>query len=55
MEGYRGCETITDPTRVGLFHRAFRLLQESAVYGPGAHALITEALHGWQFPPGLGR
>ncbi|MFJ7276964.1 DUF5753 domain-containing protein [Kitasatospora sp. NPDC098663] len=47
VEGYRGCETITDPKRVGLFHRAFRLLQESAVYGPGARALITEALHGW--------
>ncbi|MGW3044394.1 DUF5753 domain-containing protein [Kitasatospora sp. NPDC001159] len=47
VEGYRGCETITDPKRVGLFHRAFRLLQESAVYGQDARALITEALHGW--------
>ncbi len=47
VEGYRGCETITDPKRVGLFHRAFRLLQESAVYGQDARAVITEALHGW--------
>ncbi|MFE7558515.1 Scr1 family TA system antitoxin-like transcriptional regulator [Kitasatospora sp. NPDC057500] len=41
VEGYRGCETITDPDRVALFHRAFGLLQESAVYGQDARALIA--------------
>ncbi len=43
VEGYRGGETITD-RRVPLFHRAFDLLQRSAVYGDDARALITSAL-----------
>ncbi|WP_441251786.1 Scr1 family TA system antitoxin-like transcriptional regulator [Kitasatospora sp. McL0602] len=47
VEGYRDCETITDPDRVALFRRAFGLLQESAVYEQDARALIVEALRGW--------
>ncbi|WP_395297191.1 DUF5753 domain-containing protein [Kitasatospora hibisci] len=43
VEGFRGGETITDH-RVELFHRAFELLQQSAVYGDEARALITQAL-----------
>ncbi|MEU8495302.1 DUF5753 domain-containing protein [Streptomyces lavendulae] len=44
VEGYRGAETITDQDRVALFHRAFGLLQASAVYSQAARDLITAAL-----------
>ncbi|WP_035956624.1 DUF5753 domain-containing protein [Kitasatospora sp. NRRL B-11411] len=47
VEGYRGGETITDEQRVAVFHRAFNLLAQSAVYGDEARALITKALNGW--------
>jgi hypothetical protein len=32
---------------IALFHRAFGLLQGSAVYGQDARALIAEAFRGW--------
>ncbi|MFD8984521.1 DUF5753 domain-containing protein [Streptomyces sp. NPDC059564] len=44
VEGYRGAETITDQGRVGVFRKAFGLLQPCAVYAQTARDLITSAL-----------
>ncbi|MEY9846161.1 hypothetical protein ABH940_003246 [Streptacidiphilus sp. BW17] len=46
VEGYRGAETITDPTRLAVFRKAFELLQQSAAYGPAARDLIETAMDG---------
>lgn len=44
LETYSAELTITEPNEVAMYGRAFALLQRSAVYGPPARQLITEAL-----------
>ncbi|MDX3101774.1 helix-turn-helix domain-containing protein [Nonomuraea angiospora] len=44
LETYSAELTITEPNEIAMYGRAYALLQRSAVYGPPARRLITEAL-----------
>ncbi|WBB58038.1 helix-turn-helix transcriptional regulator [Streptomyces sp. WMMC500] len=48
VETYSAELTVTQPRELTLYERAFSLLQQSAVYGAEARALITAALREWE-------